>query len=81
MFMPRYRIRLINSEFQSADEDDYPSIESALRSAIIGATRVASDAVAEGETSVAIEIQIHQGEQLVARNVVSLNIADLSGGS
>jgi hypothetical protein len=78
--MPQYRIRLINSEFESTDEADYPSIESARRSAIIGATQVVSDAIAQGQTSVAVEVQIHDRGQLVARNVVSLSVADLSGG-
>jgi hypothetical protein len=78
--MPRYRIRLINSEFESSDEADYPSLEKAWRSAIVGATQVVTESVAEGKMSVAVEVQIYEGEQLVARNVVSLNVADLSGG-
>ena len=78
--MPQYRIRLINSKFQSSDEADYPSLESARSAAIIGAARVITESVAEGELSVAVEVQIYEGEQLVLRNVVSMNVADLSGG-
>ena len=79
--MPCYRIRLINSEFESADEVDYPSIETARRSAIIGATQVLSNSVAKGQASVAVEIQIYADDELVARTVVSLNVADLAGSA
>lgn len=78
--MPRYRIRLINSEFESSDESGFPSLDSARRSATIGATQVVSDSIAKGAVSVAVEVQVYEGERLVARNVVSLNVADLSGG-
>lgn len=78
--MPSYRIRLINSEFESADEADYPSLEAARRSAIVGATQIVSDSVASGEASVAVEIQIYADDELVARTVVSLNVADLIDG-
>jgi hypothetical protein len=78
--MPCYRIRLINSEFESADEVDYPSIETARRSAIIGATQVLSDSVAKGQASVAVEIQIYEDDELTARTIVSLNVADLIDG-
>ena len=78
--MPCYRIRLINSEFESADEVDYPSIETARHSAIIGATQVLSDSVAKGQASVAVEIQIYEDDELTARTIVSLNVADLIDG-
>ena len=78
--MPCYRIRLINSEFESADEVDYPSIETARRSAIIGATQVLSNSVAKGQASVAVEIQIYEDDELTARTIVSLNVADLIDG-
>ena len=78
--MPRYRIHMINSEFESDDEADYPSLELARKSAITTATRVAAEAVIDGESSVAVEVEIHDGDTLVARNVVSLSVSDLSGG-
>ena len=79
--MPRYSIHLINSDFESSDESDFPSVDSACRSAIRGATQVLSEAIAKGAVSVAVEVQVHEGERLVARKVVSLSVADLSGGN
>ena len=77
--MPLYRIRLINSEFESCDESTYPSQELATASAIAGATRIVSDSITDGTPAAAIEIQIHAGETMVARKVVTLSVADLSG--
>jgi len=78
--VPRYCIHLTNSEFESSDESDFPSLDSACRSAIMGATKVLSEAIVKGAVSVAVEIEVHEGDQLLARKVVSLNVADLSGG-
>jgi hypothetical protein len=77
--MPRCRIRLINSDFESADESDYPSLEAAVRAAIVGATEVVSEAIAAGEQSAAVEVQVDCNDVLVARKVVALTIADVSG--
>ncbi|HEY7005762.1 MAG TPA: hypothetical protein VH392_04690 [Sphingomicrobium sp.] len=78
--MPRYRIRLINSEFESVGETDYPSLDAARKAAIATATKVVAESSAEEAPSVAVEVQIHEGETLVARHVVSLSVSDLSGG-
>ena len=75
--MSSYRIRLINSEFDSSDEADYASSEEALRSAIAGATRIAGESVAKGVPSSAVEIQIYDGPQLVDRHVVTVSMAGL----
>ena len=78
--MPRYRIHMINSEFESDDEADYASLEAARRSAITAATRVAAESIADGEDSASVEVQIHDGSTLIVRNVVNLSVSDLSGG-
>lgn len=75
--MPRYRIRMINSRFESVDEADYPSLDAVREMAIVTATKVAAEAVAEGEQSAAVELQIHEDLTLVARHVVTLSIANL----
>jgi hypothetical protein len=71
---------MINSEFESVDETDYPSVEAARHSAIAAATKVAAESISDGVLSAAVEVQIHQGTTLLARNVVSLSVSDLSGG-
>lgn len=78
--MPRYRIHMINSEFQSVEEAEYPSLDEARRSAIATAVRVAAEATLDGERNVAVEVQIHEADVLMARNVVMVGVSDLSGG-
>lgn len=78
--MPRYRIRLINSEFDSADESDFPSLEAARKSAVHTATKVVSEAVADGENASAVEVHICEEEHMVSRQVVTLSVVDLTAG-
>jgi hypothetical protein len=78
--MPRYSIRLINSEFESFDEAEYASLGDAVQTAIATATRVVAESISEGEPTAAVELQIREGEHLVARHVVTLSVSDLSGG-
>jgi hypothetical protein len=78
--MPRYRIRMINSEFESFDEADYPSLDAARQMAISTATRIAAESLLDGVTTTAIEVEIHEQLAMVARHVVTLSVADLSGG-
>ena len=78
--MPRFRIRMTNSEFESVDETDFPSLEAARRGAVATASKVAAEAIAAGAPNSAVEIQIDQDGRMVARNVVTLSVADLTGG-
>ncbi|MGE5562550.1 MAG: DUF6894 family protein [Bacillota bacterium] len=78
--MPRYRIRMTNSEFESVDEADYPSLEAARRAAVATASRVVAEAIASGAPNSSVEVQIDEDGEMVARNVVTLSVSDLSGG-
>jgi hypothetical protein len=78
--MARYRIRTINSEFESADEGEFDSLEAAKKSAIITASEIVGEAIAEGHPTSAVELQIFEGDQLVARQVVALSVTDLTTG-
>jgi len=78
--MSRYRIRLINSEFDSADDADFPSLDAARKSAVHTATRVLVDAVAEGEATSAVEVQICEQERMLSRQVVTISVVDLTAG-
>jgi hypothetical protein len=77
--MPRYRIRMINSEFESVEEADYPSLDAARSTAIVTAAKVACESIAAGEPAVAVEVEIRDGDGFVERSVVTLSVADLSG--
>lgn len=78
--MPRYRIRLINSEFESVEEADYPSLTAARSAALGTATKVVAESIGDDGPNVAVEVQVHEGDKLVARHVVTLSVSDLSGG-
>ena len=78
--MPRYRIHMINSDFESDGEADYPSLDATRKSAIKTATGIAAESVLDGVSSVAVELQIYDGDSILVRNVVSLAVSDLSGG-
>jgi hypothetical protein len=76
--MPRFRIRMINSEFESCEETEFPSLQDASKRAIASGARVITESIIGGEErSAAVQLQIHQGERLVAHHVVSLSVADL----
>jgi hypothetical protein len=78
--MPRYRISLTNSEFESSDEANYPSIQAATKAAIAGGSQVVSDSIAKGALASSVEMEIEEEGRVVARKVVTLSVADLSGG-
>ena len=78
--MPRYRIHMINSEFQSSQEDDFPSVEHALRTGVLAAANIASEQVAMGEANAAIEIRVEKDDQVLAPRIVTFSISDLAIG-
>jgi hypothetical protein len=78
--MPLFRIRMINSTFESADEVEFSSLDKARRSAITAATSIVSESIAEGEVASAVEVQIFEEERLVSRQVVTLSVAEFTTG-
>lgn len=78
--MPRYRIHLINSEFQSFQDDDFPSVEHALRTGVLAGANIASEQVSSGKANAAIEIRVEEKDRVVARRIVSFSISDLAIG-
>jgi hypothetical protein len=71
---------MINSEVESFEEIDFPSLDAARQAAINTAAKVAAESVWDGAASAAVEFQIHEGHAMVARHVVTLSVSDLSGG-
>ena len=73
--MPRYSIRLTNSEFQSQDDArDYSEIGDAIQAAGISAIDVVRDLVSNGgETSVTIEASVLEGDHVVARRIITIS--------
>lgn len=76
--MPSYRIRLINSHFESVDEVNFVSLDAAQKSAIATAMTIVSEAIVAGERTSAVELQISETEELLSRQVVALSVTDLT---
>ena len=75
--MPHFHIRMINSDFDSSEQNDYPSLEDASRNAIRSAVRVAADVIA-GEAVTTVEVRVSERDKLLARHVVTLSVAHLA---
>jgi len=73
--VPRYSIRLTNSEFQSQDDPrDYGSLDDAVNSAVDSAVGIVRDLLREGrETSATVEALVFHGEDVVARRIVTVS--------
>lgn len=79
--MSVYRIRLINSVFDSADEVEFPTLEAARKSGVETATKVVYESIVEGESTSAVEVQICERDQMVSRQVITLSVVDLTAAS
>lgn len=73
--MPRYSIRLTNSEFQSEDDArDYADVHEAMQAAVGSAVDVVRDLIGnKGETSATIEASVLDGDHVVARRIVTIS--------
>lgn len=78
--MPEYRTRLINSEFDITDDGAVQdSVEAASRAAILAAIDIAKGLYANGELQPRIEILISEDERVVAKQVLTVSVADQRG--
>lgn len=69
---------MINSEFESFEDGDFPSVELAVRSGVLAAAEVASEEVAAGELQSTIEIRVEENDGVIARRILSFSISDLA---
>jgi hypothetical protein len=75
--MPHFRIQMTNAEFESCDEGEYASLDAARRAAVAAAMSVASESIAMGKDTAAVELQIFDGDRLLAHQVVNLTVSEL----
>ncbi len=73
--MPRYSIRLTNSEFQSEDDArDYSTLDEAVQAAVSSAVDVVRDLISNrGESSATIEASVLEGDHVVARRIITIS--------
>lgn len=67
-------------EVREVDQAEFSSLEAARHPAITTATNIVSEAMAEGEVTSAIEVQIFEDHRLVSRQVVTLSVAEFTTG-
>jgi len=73
--MPKYSIRLTNSEFQSEDDArDYSTLDEAVQAAVSSAVDVVRDLISNrGESSATIEASVLEGDRVVARRIITIS--------
>ena len=73
--MPKYSIRLTNSEFQSEDDArDYSTLDEAVQAAVGSAVDVVRDLISNrGESSATIEASVLEGDRVVARRIITIS--------
>jgi len=76
--MPRYRIRIVNSDFDADEEQDYPDLDAAKYAAMKGALEIGTDQVLLGESFYGAEVRVEERDVLRARFMVSLGSTPLS---
>lgn len=68
---------MINSEFESSEESDYPSLDAAKKSATGSAIKVAAESITAGEETSAVHVRIEKDDRTVAHYVVNLSVSPL----
>lgn len=73
--MPKYKTRILNSEFISEDNGrDYATHEIAVEQSISAAMEVAQDILRGGTQSTAVEARLQQDGRVVSRHIVMLSM-------
>ena len=76
--MPAYHLRLVNADFESSADEPFDSVETATRAGLEGATSIARESLLGGECSTAVEVRVEEDGRVVARQVVTLSVSELS---
>ena len=76
--MPAYHLRLVNADFESSADEPFNSVQTATRAGLEGATSIARESLLGGERSTAVEVRVEQDGRAVARQVITLSVAELS---
>ena len=75
--MPKFRICVVNDEFESFDESECADVDAAREDAIRGATAMGAEQVTSGKPLFVAEVSVHQQATLVTRMIVSVSASPL----
>ena len=75
--MPTYRIRITNSDFSVDDKLECDDVASVERLALKGALEIGVEQALSGEPVFGSEVKIEEGEQVVARYLVTIATTQL----
>jgi hypothetical protein len=75
--MPTFHISVINSNFGASNNHELPTAEAARRLGVKGALGIGADEIGNGKEFFGAEVRIEEGEETVARYVVSVGASPL----
>ena len=75
--MPRFRIRVINTDFDSSNEIDLPSTDRVRAEALKGALQIGVNEVCDGTPFFGAEVRIESGDEILERLVVAVGVSPL----
>lgn len=75
--MPRFRIRVINTDFDNSNEIDRSSVDEARAEALKSALQIGVDEVCNGTPFFGAEVRVEDGGEVVDRLVVAVGVSPL----
>jgi hypothetical protein len=75
--MPTFRIRVINTDFDSSNEINQPSEDQARAEAVKTALQIGVDEVCKGTPFFGAEVRLESGSETLERMVVAIGVSPL----
>ena len=77
--MPKYRIHVVNSDFDACEEVDLPNFDAARSHGVMGALRIGCDELCKGEVSFfGAELRVEVDGHVHARMVIAMGASPLN---
>ena len=75
--MPRFRVRVINTDFDDSTEIERSSADQARAEALNSALQIGVDEVCKGTPFFGAEVRIEDGNEVLERLVVAIGVSPL----
>lgn len=75
--MPRFRIRVVNTDFDDSDEIDRSSADEARAEALKSALQIGVEEVCRGAPFFGAEVRIEDGSDVLERLAVAIGVSPL----